>query len=168
VADRKIRIERITSIEPFAYRNGDACPPINKDLAARRIANDPNTRGSVGRRDPFRGRRERLPGFLGDAGHEWLVGATGAGKSTGFLAAIRGCLENGIAFAVLDPHGPLAAGARFIAASLGRSVAVVDPHEPESLQLDLFDGIDPMSARRDEERRVAASSSRRSRLALAA
>jgi hypothetical protein len=95
------------------------------------------------------------PVFLGEsAGHQWLLGSTGAGKSTAILAALASCLERDIPFVVLDPHGPLAKAARLAATKAGRDVALFDPAEPETLSLDLLDGLDASTATDDEIAKV--------------
>jgi DNA helicase HerA-like ATPase len=90
----------------------------------------------------------------GDAAHFWLQGATGAGKSTATIAAVESCIELGIPFVLLDPHGTTARAARHAAAARGREVGLFDPREPLTLALDLLGGIDVMTANDDEVAKV--------------
>jgi hypothetical protein len=93
--------------------------------------------------------------FLGDeVGHIWLQGATGAGKSTAIVAAVESCLELGVPFVLLDPHGTTARAARHAAAAYGREIGLFDPREPETLALDLLGGLDAQSATNDEIAKV--------------
>lgn len=95
------------------------------------------------------------PVFLGpSAGHQWLQGATGAGKSTAAIAAITSCLELGIPFVLLDPHGTTARAARQAALALDREVGLFDPAEPQTLSLDLLGGLDVSTATDDEIAKV--------------
>ncbi len=95
------------------------------------------------------------PVFLGqNAGHQWLQGATGAGKSTAALAAIRSCLEMRTPFVLLDPHGTTAKAARQAGLLLDREIGLFDPAEPQTLSLDLLAGLDVSRASDDEIAKV--------------
>jgi hypothetical protein len=95
------------------------------------------------------------PVYLGqNAGHQWLQGATGAGKSTATLAAITSCLEMRVPFVLLDPHGTTAKAARQAALLLDREIGLFDPAEPQTLSLDLLGGLDVSRADDDEIAKV--------------
>jgi hypothetical protein len=97
----------------------------------------------------------RRPIHLGErAGHQWLQGATGAGKSTATLAAVSSCLELDIPFVLLDPHGTTAQAARRAAVALGREIGLFDPAQPQTLSLDLLGGLDVARATDDEIAKV--------------
>jgi hypothetical protein len=95
------------------------------------------------------------PVFLGEAtAHVWLQGATGAGKSTAAVAAIRSCLEAKTPFVLLDPHGTTARAARQAALAAGVELGLFDPGEAQTLSLDLLGGVDIATASDDEIMKV--------------
>lgn len=95
------------------------------------------------------------PVFLGEAtAHVWLQGATGAGKSTAAVAAIRSCLEARTPFVLLDPHGTTARAARQAALAAGVELGLFDPGEAQTLSLDLLGGVHIATASDDEIMKV--------------
>src|SRR5581483_5888462 len=97
--------------------------------------------------------------FLGDdAAHFWLQGATGAGKSTATIAAVESCLELGIPFVLLDPHGTTARAARHAAVACEREIGLFDPREPYTLALDVLGGLDAARASDGEIAKVVGRS----------
>lgn len=85
--------------------------------------------------------------------HVHLIGATGTGKSTLLLQAIRQDIESGRGFAVLDPHGDLAEDVlSLVPTEREERVVIFDPSDEEHPV-----GLNVLEARTDRERELLAS-----------
>ncbi len=90
--------------------------------------------------------------------HIHLIGTTGTGKSTLISTLVAADLFAGKPFVLIDPHGDVTRRIRSSSRGRDGSLVIVDPSDPETPGLEVFDGA--LSERIDAVERIEASVSR--------